>query len=169
MPEPEEPSRPASPPADNAFRDTFLDHASQRDEPPTARQAEVAGSWVVRRLGNGYAVYRHWESPEHGDQPIAVLSEPSLALLLAAVLPARPETQLLLGSEPQEEGFPLLAGAEVCGHLSAFDEQLVADLNLALGLVSRPESLALQLQAAGATALTLAGRRAVRLGGEGAE
>ena len=48
-------------------------------------EAEAAGCRKVARVGGLWALFRVWDEPEEGDQPVAVFTERSAALLAAAV------------------------------------------------------------------------------------
>ena len=72
----------------NAFSPSFLHRIGERDEPPTAGEADAAGPWRVFEMpGRRFGVFRLGESPERGHRPTAVFRERWLALLAAAVLP----------------------------------------------------------------------------------
>jgi hypothetical protein len=65
----------------NAFSPSFLHRISQRDEPPTAGEADVAGPWRILEMpGRRFGVFRLGESPERGHRPAAVFRERWLAL-----------------------------------------------------------------------------------------
>jgi hypothetical protein len=67
----------------NAFSPSFLHRISQRDEPPTAGEADVAGPWRILEMpGRRFGVFRLGESPERGRRPTAVFRERWLALRL---------------------------------------------------------------------------------------
>jgi len=98
----------------NAFTIEFLRRLDESGEPDGAHEADVAGPWAVRpvpyRGATGFALLREWESLEAGDVPYAVFSRREVALLAAAVLPATGRELLFrLDTEPDAEGFPLLA------------------------------------------------------------
>ena len=87
---------PTAPTPPNAFSPTFLRRFDERDEPPTASEADTAGPWTVEpNPGVGFALYRAGESQARGFRPAALFSERWLALLAAAVLlriPTKPAT-----------------------------------------------------------------------------
>ncbi len=166
----------------NAFTEDFLRRLDQEGEPDGAHEADVAGPWVIRPVpylgGTGFALWREWESADTGDVPYAVFSRRDTALLAAAVLPATGRERLCrLGSEPDEEGFPVqVAGTPEAGHspvppapagrpsplpaghLRDFDEDLAAALHLVEALVRSPLALARLIEAAGYVAIEKAGR-----------
>jgi hypothetical protein len=145
----------------NAFDPRFLELFGERDEPPTAGEADVAGPWRVEPAGSGFGVFRPGEIPgKH--RPLAVFASPSLALLAAAVLPGvGRDSAFRLRKDPDLEGsFGIESRAEwgaLVGHLARFDEKLIDALHVLHTLITAPESLAFLLEAAGALALERAG------------
>jgi hypothetical protein len=149
----------------NAFTVEFLRRLDEIGEPDGAHEADVSGPWVVRpvlyRGGTGFAVLREWESMEAGagDVPYAVFGRREMALLAAAVLPATGRELLFrLDTEPDADGFPVIASVTPSGHLRDFDEGLAFALHLAAAMVRSPVALAWLLEAAGHVALEQAGR-----------
>jgi hypothetical protein len=151
-------------PPTNAFDPRFLELLGERDEPPTAREADVAGPWRVEPTGEPadqtFSLFRPGEVPgKH--RPLAVFTEPHLALLAAAVLPGvGQDPAYRLRKDPDPEGYAIEsrpAWAAVVGHLAVFDETLIAAMNVLHSLLTTPESLANLLEAAGAEALHHAG------------
>ncbi len=144
----------------NAFSASFLHRFNQRDEPPTAGEADVAGPWHVEEIpGQGFGLFRSGESLERGFAPYAVLRPRWLALLAAAVLPGTGrDAAFRLHKERGTGGFAVesLRG-EVVGHCELFDENLIQALHMADGLLRSPEALASFLEAAGPVGLTRAG------------
>ena len=93
-------SAPAVPTPPNAFDATFLRRFDERDEPPTAGEADMAGPWTVEPVpGVGYALYRAGETRDRGFRPAALFTERWLALLAAAVLPDTGREPLLVLSQ----------------------------------------------------------------------
>ena len=140
----------------NAFQPQFLKQIGERDEPVTAGEADVAGPWAVEKIpGAGWGLYRSGEGFSRGFAPTAVFPDRFLALLAAAVLPGTGRDRLLrLAAEAGADGFAVqLDDGETVGHLRLFDEPLLDALNVAIGLVRSPQSLAYLLEAAGAVAL----------------
>ncbi|HYQ84037.1 MAG TPA: hypothetical protein VEP28_08545 [Rubrobacter sp.] len=156
-----------SAPHPNVFTTRFLALLGERDEPPTAGDADVAGPWRIEAVdwrGNrGFGLFRLGESLARGFAPLAVFPSRWLALLTAAVLPGTGRDPLLrIDKQPDADGvYPLLLpglqGEEVAGQLRVFDEHLVDALNVVAHLLQSPESLAWLLEAAGAVALERCG------------
>jgi hypothetical protein len=137
---------------------------AERDEPPTAGDADVAGPWRIEPIawkggGRGFGLFRIGESLARGHAPVAVFPSRWLALLAAAVLPGTGRDPLLrIDQQPDADGlYPLLLpglhGEEVAGQLRLFDEALVDAINTVAHLLQSPEALAWLLEAAGAVAL----------------
>jgi hypothetical protein len=145
----------------NAFSPSFLHRISQRDEPPTAGEADVAGPWRILEMpGQRFGVFRIGESPERGHRPAAVFRARWLALLAAAVLPGTGrDAAFRLHKTSGPEGFVIEAGngGELVGHSRLFDERLIEALHVVERLVRSPEALAHVMEAAGPLALERAG------------
>ena len=145
----------------NAFSDSFLRRIAERDEPPMAGEADVAGPWHVEEVPaeGWFGLYRLGESRARGYEPVAVFRDRSLALLAAAVLPGTGrDAAFRLHHDSGAEGFAVAAGnGEVVGHTALFDENLIAALHVAESLTRSPEALANLLEAAGPLALERAG------------
>jgi hypothetical protein len=156
---PVEPAAPA-----NAFTPRFLDRLNERDEPPTAGEADVAGQWRIEPIpGHGFGLFRVGESLARGFAPVAVFPSRWLALVLAAVLPGTGKEPLVrLEKTADADGvYPLILpgpdGGEVAGRFQLFDEAAVGAMNVAAHLLQAPESLAYLLEAAGSVALERCG------------
>jgi hypothetical protein len=149
-----------SEPSDPSQSDLGPSPIDQSDEPLTAAQADAAGPWIVAILPNpGWAVLRRGESLAAGDRPTAVFRERERALLAAAVLPGTGFDRLFrLAHERSPEGFAIVSGGEVVGHLDRYHPEMLAALHTAEVFARVPESLALLLEASGAVALVSAGR-----------
>src|SRR6185436_373168 len=95
----------------NAFTQLFLRRLGERDEPPTAGDADVAGPWRIEPVpGLGFGLFRIGESLARGHAPAAVFPSRWLALLAAAVLPGTGRDPLLrIDPQPDADGaYPLL-------------------------------------------------------------
>ncbi|MEO6196414.1 MAG: hypothetical protein ABIS20_25625 [Thermoanaerobaculia bacterium] len=147
---------PSSP---NAFSPSFLQRIGERDEPPTAAEADAAGPWRVEEIpGEGFGLFRPGESRGRGFRPAAVFRQRFLALFAAAVLPGTGrDAAFRLHKESGPAGFAIEGGGEVVGHSALFDESLIAALHMADSLARSPESLASFLEAVGQVALERAG------------
>lgn len=146
----------------NAFRRRFLRRFDERDEPVTALEADMAGPWSVVPLpGEGFGLFRAGEHPSRGFGPTAVFPDRSLALLAAAILPGTGRDPLLAlngNPDPVSGRYSLrLDDGTIAGHSEHFEEDLVDALNVAVGLVRSPHSLALLLEAAGPIAVARCG------------
>ncbi|HYG61703.1 MAG TPA: hypothetical protein VEL74_03910, partial [Thermoanaerobaculia bacterium] len=57
----------------NVFTTRFLSRLAERDEPPTAGEADVAGPWRVEPVPvEGFGLFRIGESLDRGFAPVAV-------------------------------------------------------------------------------------------------
>jgi hypothetical protein len=148
----------------NAFTQIFLRRLGERDEPPTAGEADVAGPWRIESIpGHGFGLFRIGESLARGFAPAAVFPSRWLALVMAAILPGTGRDPLFrIEKEADADGgYPLVLpsseGGEVVGRLQLFDEAAVDAMNIVAHLLQAPESLAYLLEAAGAVALERCG------------
>jgi len=65
----------------NAFDSAFLDRFAERDEPPTAGEADAAGPWHIEEIpALGFGLFRAGESLTRGFRPAAVFPDRWLAL-----------------------------------------------------------------------------------------
>jgi hypothetical protein len=165
-------SRPPVPPppppsAPSIFSADFLARLHDRNEVPTASEADLSGPWhtepVPGRPGST-AVLRAWESLDDGDRPRAVFDEEELAGLCAVALPLLGREPLFhLCTEPGPRGYPLVAldgerGPAEHGVLALFEPELATALHLLQGLARSPAALAGLIEAAGPGALAQVGR-----------
>ncbi|HEX4963846.1 MAG TPA: hypothetical protein VF173_23680 [Thermoanaerobaculia bacterium] len=144
----------------NAFTRAFLKRLAERDEPPVAGEADMAGPWHVEEMEGGFGLFRQGESLSRESRPTAVFTERWLALLAAAVLPGTGrDGAYLLAKESDPDGFAVkeAGSGEAVGYIALFDEALLDGLNVAAALVRAPVSLAFLLEGAGQVALERAG------------
>src|SRR5829696_2090187 len=164
-------------PLPNAFMPSFLGRLAERDEPPTAGDADVAGPWCIEPIpGHGFGLFRVGESLARGFAPTAVFPSRWLALLMAGILPGTgKDPLLLLSKQPDAHGvYPVaLAGGgddggdgggggddghrPPAGVLQLFDEKALDALNVVVHLIQAPEALAYVLEAAGSVTLERCG------------
>lgn len=160
-----------APVPENAFDSGFLAGLRDRDDPPEALAAECGGAWTLRSWEESeFGLFRSWEEPL-ADLPRASFLDETAAHLAAAVLPS-------LGNEPiyRFEGgpddrgrFAIRRRGDYCGQMMLFDESWLAAMNLAAELARSPVALAHLLEAAGPTAVELAGRCLCRAVGKAKE
>ena len=150
-------STPSSP---NVFTPSFLHRIGERDETPTAGEADMAGPWHIEEIPDrGFGLFRAGESHARGFRPAAVFPDRWLALLARAVLPGTGRDPLLtLLKEADSEGYGVaLDDGALVGHCELFDEALLDGMNLAAALLRSPEGLACLLEAAGGIVLERCG------------
>ena len=144
----------------NVFAPSFLARIGERDEPPTAGEADSAGPWFIEEIPDrGYGLFRAGEGRARGFRPAAVFPDRWLALLVKAVIPGTGRDALLsLAKEADSYGYAVTLddGAEV-GHFELFDEALLDGMNVVAALLRSPASLACLLEAAGPVALERCG------------
>jgi len=133
----------------NAFRSDYLDLLHRQDEAFFSAEGESAGPWALRPEDNGHALYRVWEGREHGDRPEAVFRHRDVALLFLAVWPAVGRDPVFRAGEHAAEGYEVLGGAAVAGHLRSFSDELLQAAHVAAAIVRSPRALAALIEAAG--------------------
>ncbi|HVR95670.1 MAG TPA: hypothetical protein VMW27_03595 [Thermoanaerobaculia bacterium] len=142
----------------NVFTPEFLQLLGERDEPPTAGEADAAGPWRVEEIPGVFGVFRSGESIPRGFRPYAAFSSRPLALLAAAALPGTGrDPSFRLDKEAGPSGYAVQSGGETVGVLGLYDEKLIDALNVLEAVVRSPQALADLLEAAGALALERAG------------
>ena len=141
----------------NAFTARFLARLGERDEPPTAGEAAVAGPWRIEPIpGRGFGLFRAGRSLARGSRPAVLCPSRWAALVIAAMLPGTGRDPMLrLGKVADGEGmYPVtLDTGEVVARLDVFDDTLIEHVNALIHLLQSPLSLADALEAAGAEAL----------------
>jgi hypothetical protein len=92
----------------NIFVKEFLARLGERNEPPSATEADVAGPWAIEELRyTCYGLYRRGESSVRGHRPAALCKDRALALLAAAALPGTGRDPLFhLQKDPTPEATP---------------------------------------------------------------
>jgi hypothetical protein len=149
----------------NAFDAAFLERLEDREDPPTAAEAEFAGPWQVDPLpqseGSGYGLFRAGESLERGTRPFARFDSLWTAQLVAALLRglAR-DASYRFREEREAQGWALEsreAWGAVIGYVEVFDSSLIDALHVADGLMRSPLALSWFLEACGKVALEKAG------------
>jgi hypothetical protein len=134
----------------NAFTSEFLDLLREQDEPVLSTEGETIGPWELRLEAEGWALYRMWESAEHGDQPEAFFKHRDVGLLFQAVWPAvGRDTVFHLAAERLQGGFAVESGAVEVGRLRTFNDELLYAGHVAACMVRSPLALAALFEAAG--------------------
>jgi hypothetical protein len=141
----------------NAFSPFFLHLISQRDEPPTAGEADVAGPWRILEMpGRRFGVFRLGESPERDTARRRCSGSGGSLCWRRWSSPARTRDvafRLHKAAGPKGYAIETGNGGELVGHSELFDERLVEALHVVACLVRSPEALANILEAAGPVAL----------------
>jgi hypothetical protein len=79
----------------SVFSADLLTLLARSDGDEDTMEAEAAGCRKVAKVGGWWGLFRVWDSPEEGDQPVAVFTERSAALLAAAVWEAHARSPLV--------------------------------------------------------------------------
>lgn len=134
----------------NAFKREFLDLLREQDEPVLSMEGETMGPWELRREGDGWALYRTWESAEDGDRPEAAFLHRDVGLLFLSVWPAVGRDPVFrLAAERSRGGFAVESGSAAVGRLRTFNDELLYAAHVAASLVRSPLGLAALFEAAG--------------------
>jgi hypothetical protein len=133
----------------NAFQSAYLDLLRGQDEAFFSAEGENAGPWELRLEDGGYALYRQWQARAHGNVPEAVLRHRDVALLFGAVWPAVGRDPVFRAGARTAEGYEVLGGLTVVGHLRAFNDELLQAANVAAVIARSPLALAALVEAAG--------------------
>lgn len=150
-------------PQPNAFDPAYLDQLACLDyESLTLGEAEFAGSWYVRKVGDRWTV-----TQELAEEPFAALETRETAYLLAAVLPILGRERLYLLGHHEAPGWQLRMiagdrGLASVGQLGPVDEDVTRRLDTVEYLLRMPASLADFLTAAPPETLRSAGALVAR-------
>jgi hypothetical protein len=148
----------------NAFRDSFLDRLSARDDEENGgdEDPERAGDWQVHEVEGRYVLLRDWERPGI-DVEACWFYAPEHALIAVAALSAAARGNLFsYGHETAEGTFPIAladGGAQrIIGENRWFDSDFLESLHALEVARRRPRDLASLIQAAGGTTIATAGQ-----------
>ncbi|HEX9734474.1 MAG TPA: hypothetical protein VGG06_21090 [Thermoanaerobaculia bacterium] len=100
----------------------------------TAGEAVTGGFWRVVPLDDErFGLFRHWESPEDGDEPFGTFTDRDTALLAAAFLPLVDRARSFsVDPEDAAPGGPVLyRDGRAVGRIRYGDPELTEALNLA--------------------------------------
>jgi hypothetical protein len=135
----------------NAFSREYLEAVDQRDEPVTSIEADTAGPWELREVGNRFALFRPWESFETGDRPPGLFRFREIGLLFRLIWPAIGRDRLFtLRTTPSTDGYAVEAADQaLVGYLRDFNPDVTFATHVAAYLLRSPYALALLLWLAG--------------------
>lgn len=142
------------------FTAEVLEQLRERDEPRTASRAELAGPWqVVAHPAGGFAVTRAGDH-EAGAPPYGRFADRHHALLVGAATHALLDgSRFHIDPERSAEGYRLLREGTDVGSFLHFEGDIQPSLDALESVLRFPQALAWLLEAAGPTALELAGRQ----------
>lgn len=137
----------------NAFSDDYLNAVNQQDEPSTSFEADMTGPFSLVEQQGMVALFHSWESSERGDAPLALFHQRETALLFQAIWPAVGRSRLFnLRPKPTAHGFELEQEGQLAGILQTFNPEAVLGGHFLSYLTRTPWSMALLVEACGATA-----------------
>ncbi|HEX4964388.1 MAG TPA: hypothetical protein VF173_26460 [Thermoanaerobaculia bacterium] len=142
-------------PSRSAFSEEYRESLKERDEPDGPWAGDAAKPVVIWRHGEGYGLFRPWENPQAGDQPIAVFSDLADARLAVVARSVIRRTRYYQLREPQfphpVEGYAVLREGEEKGRLQTFEPEWIDVMNVLTGTAQLAEGLAVVLDLAGPT------------------
>lgn len=160
---------PSVPP--NAFNARFLEMLRALDDTGTPVEVDLAGPWKIVQVEDGWGLFRVWESPEAGHEPLVVCDGQARALRLLAILEACGREQLLVLSEERgPRGYQLMSGGAPVGRMRVFDPVLALLFHGAECLGRSPMAMASLLRGSGPQAMQQVGEivyQEVAAGAEG--
>src|SRR3954454_5883524 len=110
---------PSSPPS--AFNSRFLRLLRTLEEEGPSAEVDLAGPWKIVQVEDGWGLFRVWESPEAGHEPLVVCDSQARALRLLAILEACGREQLLvLSAERGPRGYAPTSGGAPVGRMRVF-------------------------------------------------
>ena len=144
----------------SAFSREYLEAVDKLDEPATALEADTSEPWVLREVGNRFALFRPWESFEKGDRPPGLFRFRDIGLLFRLIWPAVGRDRLFtLRTTPSADGYAVESSDQtLVAYLRAFNPDMTFAAHVAGYLLRSPYALALLLWLAGPTTQKQVGR-----------
>lgn len=140
----------------------LLEQLAEIDGEEDSTEAEAAGYRKVAKVGERWGLFRVWDEPRDGDQPVAIFTERWAALLASAVWVPQARAPLLrLDPIQTSAGFRIWPACEMAegvenrplGWLQTFNQPAERALVLAAAVIRDPEALASFWEAAGVEAV----------------
>jgi hypothetical protein len=144
----------------NAFSPEYLAALRERDEPPSASDADSVGPWRYRERDGRFYIFRQWESFETGHRPVAAFQSREDALLFMTALrvaAGMPVFRVRNPESPAAEGYEVEREGEVVGHLKSGRPELVTVANVLAATAHSPVDLAILLEMSGSQVQEMAG------------
>lgn len=139
----------------NAFSEEYRTLLRERDEPDGPWAENAAKPLVVWRLPDGFGLFRPWQDPQAGDEPLAVfadLADARLAVVARAMIRRNPCYQLREPQYPHPvEGYALLREGQEKGRLRSYEPEWIHVMNVLTSTAQSAEGLAVVVDLAGPT------------------
>jgi hypothetical protein len=137
----------------NAFSEKYQALLRERDEPDGPWAGDAAKPVVIWQLRDGFGLFRPWQDPRAGDEPLAVFTDLADARLAVVARSLIRRTRYYQLREPQYphpvEGYAILREGEEKGRLRLFDPELIDVMNVLTCTSQSAEGLALVLDLGG--------------------
>jgi hypothetical protein len=137
----------------NAFSEEYQALLRERDEPEGPWAGDAAKPLVIWQLRDGFGLFRPWQDPRAGDEPLAVFTDLADARLAVVARSLIRRTRYYQLRDPQyphpAEGYAILREGEEKGRLRLFDPELIDVMNVLTCTSQSAESLALALDLGG--------------------
>ncbi len=113
----------------SAFSPEYLAFLRERNEPDAPWAGEDTGPFVIREIGDGFGLFRPWQSPEAGDGPEGVFKsheDARLALTARAALRrARYYRLQEVDASRPGGGYAVERDGAVIGHVRSYDPKWI--------------------------------------------
>jgi len=137
----------------NAFSEEYQAVLRARDEPDGPWAGDAAKPVVIWQYGDGFGLFRPWQNPQAGDEPLAVFTELADARLAVVARAMIRRTRYHQLREPQfphpVEGYAVLREGEEKGRLQVFEPEWIDVMNVLTCTAQLAEGLAVVLELAG--------------------
>ena len=141
--------------ARNAFSEEYQALLREREEPDGPWVGDGERPLVIRRLREGFGLFRPWQDPEAGDEPLAEFTELADARLAVVARSLIRRTRYYQLREPElphlVEGYAVLREGEVKGRLRVFEPEWIDVMNVLTSTAQTAEGLAVVLDLGGPT------------------
>ena len=144
----------------NAFSSRYLSALREKDEPPSALDAEFIGPWRFRERAGYFHIFWEWESFEAGHLPVADFLLREDALLFMTALRAVSELPVFRArksSDPASDGYEIEREGELAGHLRSHPTEVLTAVNTLAVAARSPMDLAVLFEMSGSQVQEMAG------------
>ncbi|MEA2599177.1 MAG: hypothetical protein QOF89_169 [Acidobacteriota bacterium] len=139
----------------NAFSEEYQALLRERDEPDGPWAGDAAKPVVIWKMRNGFGLFRPWQDPQSGDEPLAVFTDLADARLAVVARSIIRRTRYYQLREPQYphpvEGYAVLREGEEKGRLRIFEPEWIDVMNMLTCTAQTAEGLAVVLDLSGPT------------------